>query len=209
MRTARYAAVALAVLAVSLPAGAAAPQQVFVLDGRGHGHGVGMAQDSANAMAAAGASHTQILDLFYPGTSRARRSSSIRVAVWEAGAPNGSVTVRAPGGARVSSGGAAKDAPPGSVLQVSADAAGFHVRTAAPTRGSAVRAGLLAEPSPSPEGPLPAARRREPSRASGLLRAVAEAAAPPRRPAPPAAPEPRRGEPGARRRLLLRQRVAR
>jgi SpoIID/LytB domain protein len=109
-----------------------------------------MAQDSANVMAAAGASHGQILDLFYPGTGRGQRSSAIRVAVWEAGAPTGAVTVTVPGGARVSSDGAAAQAPPGAVLQISADATGFHVRQVPVARGSVVRSGLLADPSPSP-----------------------------------------------------------
>ena len=183
----------LALLALPvLPAGAAAPaapQQVFVLDGKGHGHGVGMAQDSANAMAAAGASHEQILDLFYPGTKRAVRSSAIRVAVWEAGAPNGSVTVVAPGGARVSGDSGAKDAPAGAVLQVSVDGSGYHVRQAAPVRGSALRAGLLApEPSPSPTSeplaPLPS-QEPQPSPA-------ASSAAPTSKPAPKPAPKPSR-----------------
>lgn len=182
----------LALLALPvLPAGAAAPQAVFVLDGKGHGHGVGMAQDSANAMAAAGASHGQILDLFYPGTRRAVRSSPIRVAVWEAGAPNGTVTVAAPRGARVSSDAGVKDAPAGAVLQVSVDGAGYHVRQVAPARGSAVRAGLLggeASPEPSPTNPPPLAplptAQPEPSPS-------VTSSAPAPTPAPPGPPAPR------------------
>jgi SpoIID/LytB domain protein len=145
---------ALGLVALPLPsAGAAspAPQAVFVLDGKGHGHGVGMAQDSANAMAAAGQSHEQILDLFYPGTKRSVRRSAIRVAVWEAGAPAGTVTVSTSGGATVSGSAGSREVPAGTVLQVSTDGSGFSVRAAAPARGSAVRAGLLEEePSPSP-----------------------------------------------------------
>ena len=153
-RRRRLAAVPLALVVAVVPLApvdAAPPTQaVLVLDGRGHGHGVGMAQDSANAMAAAGQSHTQILSHFYPGTGRARRTSALRVAVWEAGTPFGSVSVAVPSGARVSGGGRAADVPPGTVLQVSADAAGYHVRSSAPARGSALRAGLVQEPSPSP-----------------------------------------------------------
>ena len=161
MRLPRAALPVVAAL-VALPlvpvAAAPAPQSVLVLDGRGRGHGVGMAQDSANAMAAAGATHEQILQLFYPGTSRARRSSALRVAVWEAGTPYGSVTVVAPGGARVSGGGRAADAPPGAVLRVTAAPSGFSVRQVTPARGAAVRAGLVQQPSPSPSpsaDPLP------------------------------------------------------
>lgn len=143
---------------VALPAAAQPAQDVFVLEGRGHGHGVGMAQDSAQAMAAAGAGHEQILSHFYPGAGRGQLSSAIRVAVWEAGAPTGQVTVTVPGGARVSGDGRTAEAPAGAVLRVSADADGYHVRQVPPTRGSAVRSGLLAEPSASPSSssdPLP------------------------------------------------------
>lgn len=153
----RLVPVALIVL-IAVPAAAQPAQDVFVLEGRGNGHGVGMAQDSAQAMAAAGAGHEQILSHFYPGAGRGRRSSAIRVAVWEAGAPSGQVAVTVPGGARVSGDGRSADAPAGAVLQVSADAAGYHVRQVAPTRGSAVRSGLLGEPSASPspsDDPLP------------------------------------------------------
>lgn len=190
-RTVRKALGLSAVLALValplLPAGAAVPQQVFVIDGKGHGHGVGMAQDSANAMAAAGASHAQILDLFYPGTRRAVRSSALRVAVWEAGAPHGTVTVAAPRGARVSSGSTAQDAPPGAVLQVSVDGSGYHVRQAAPVRGSAVRAGLLAGPSPTPSAPqpLPALPTEEPAPTP-----AAASPGPTKGPAPKPAPRP-------------------
>ena len=104
---------ALALLAAPLLVGAApAPQPVFVLSGRGFGHGVGMAQDSARAMAAAGNSREQILGHFYPGTGRGRRSSLVRVAVWEAGAATGAVTVTVPGGARITGGGRTAQAAP-------------------------------------------------------------------------------------------------
>ena len=148
---------ALAVVAAPLLVGAApAAPTVFVLDGRGHGHGVGMAQDSAHAMAAGGQDYEQILGHFYPGTSRGRRSSLIRVVVWEAGAATGQVTVTVPGGARVSSDSESAQARAGAVLQVSADGAGYHVREVTPPRqGIVLRAALLG-PSPSPtSGGLP------------------------------------------------------
>ena len=144
-----------ALLLVALPVltGAAPPppQQVLVIDGRGHGHGVGMAQDSAFAMAAAGASHEQILNLFYPGTRRGVRGGTIRVAVWEADAPTGEVTLRLPGGGRVRGDSGSADARPGAVLRVYNDGSGYHVRevVAAP-RAAALRAALVETPSPSP-----------------------------------------------------------
>jgi SpoIID/LytB domain protein len=149
---------ALALVAGPLLVGAApASPTVFVLEGRGHGHGVGMAQDSAQAMAVEGKDHEQILGHFYPGTARGRRSSLIRVVVWEAGSATGQVAVTVPGGARVSSDTGAVQARAGAVLQVAVDASGYHVREATPPRqGSVLRAALL-EPSPSPTGggPLP------------------------------------------------------
>jgi SpoIID/LytB domain protein len=148
---------ALSLVALSAPPVLAAPAgAVFVLDGKGYGHGVGMAQDSANAMAAAGMDHEQILQHFYPGTKRGRRSSVIRVAVWEAGAPSGEVLVTVPQGARVGDDSSAVQARPGAVLRVVADGAGYHVREVVQPQGAAVRGALLASPSPSPtDGPLP------------------------------------------------------
>ena len=181
-----------------LPAGAApSAGQVFVLDGRGHGHGVGMAQDSAHAMAAAGATHDQILGLFYPGTSRGSRASLIRVAVWEAGAPTGEVTVSAPGGARVSGDGRTANARPGAVLRISSNGSGFTVREVPPGRGSALREGLLESPSPSPSSqPLPPVL---PSPASSPVSSPAPPASPaPTSPSASAAapqPTPRPGQP--------------
>ena len=172
------------------PAEAQAPQEdVFVLEGRGHGHGVGMAQDSAQAMALAGAGHEQILRHFYPGTGRARRSSAIRVAVWEAGAPTGQVTVSVPGGARVSGDGRSADAPAGAVLQVSAVGGGYQIRQVAPARGSALRAGLLGEPSPSPSpspssDPLPGGLPSAPSPEASASPSPAASAEPSPDPAP-------------------------
>src|SRR3954451_22096448 len=113
-RTTARSLTALALVAAPLLVGAAPAQQpVFVLSGRGHGHGVGMAQDSARAMAAAGNSYEQILSHFYPGTGRARRTSDVRVDVWDAGSATGAVTVTVPGGARVTGGGRSAEARPG------------------------------------------------------------------------------------------------
>lgn len=205
---ARRAAALGAALLLALPwwPAAAAPSAgaVLVLDGRGHGHGVGMAQDSANAMAAAGATHEQILGLFYPGTSRGSRASLIRVAVWEAGAPTGEVTVTAPGGARVSGDGRTADAPAGAVLRISFDGSRFAVRQVPVARGSALRRGLLQDPTPSPtpssqplpvlpsSGPSPAApapSSPSPSPTSAAPRPTPRPAQPPAA-APSASPSP-------------------
>ena len=155
-RTPGRSLAALALAAAPLLTGAAAaPQPVFAIDGRGFGHGVGMAQDSARAMAAAGSNREQILGHFYPGTGRGRRGGPVRVAVWEAGAATGAVTVTVPDGARVSSGARSAQARPGAQLRISVDATGYHVREVGPApRAMALRAALLIGPTPS-GGPLP------------------------------------------------------
>ena len=141
-------------LATLAPSADAAPtqQDVFVIEGKGFGHGVGMAQISANAMARAGQSREQILNHFYPGTGRGSRNATLAVAVWEAEAPTGEVTVTVPGGARISDGSRSTQARAGAVLRLSADATGYHVREVAPPpRAAAVRAALVDEsPTPTP-----------------------------------------------------------
>ena len=203
LRRAR-ARLALAVCVTALPAlvgisSSAAAEPVFVLSGRGHGHGVGLAQDSARAMAATGADHEKILSHFYPGTLRGRRSSLIRVAVWEAEAGPADVTTSVPSGARISSEGRSVSAAPGAVLRLTVDGSGYHVRevrSAPAPRPAAMRAAWVAAatPSPSPSqggGPLP-----------NLLPSVAPSPAPSRSPAaspapgqspPPASSAPRPG----------------
>ncbi len=153
-------ALALSVLAsvCGAPALAATPtaQQVFGFDGKGYGHGVGMAQVSAQAMAVAGQGREQILDHFYPGTRRAVRQAILAVAVWEADAPTGAVTLGTPSGARISDGRQAVQSRPGALLQVSVDGAGYHVREQARAPApAALRAAFVEEStSPTPE-PIP------------------------------------------------------
>ncbi|MEA3056909.1 MAG: stage sporulation protein, partial [Actinomycetota bacterium] len=65
------------------PAHAAVP--VVVVNGRGHGHGVGMAQDGAFFMGAHGASMTDILGHFYPGTALGSAKGDLRVVVLVSG----------------------------------------------------------------------------------------------------------------------------
>ncbi|MEO6203843.1 MAG: SpoIID/LytB domain-containing protein [Mycobacteriales bacterium] len=147
-------ALALSVVASlgGLPARAAtpSPQQVFQFDGKGYGHGVGMAQVSAQAMAVAGQSHEQILQHFYPGTSRARRQAVLAVGVWEADAPIGSVTLGTPSGARVSDGQKSVQSRPGALLQVSADGSGYHVREQPRSPGPGVVRAVFTQESPTP-----------------------------------------------------------
>ena len=71
---------------------------VVVIDGQGWGHGVGMAQDGAFWMAKAGATTSQILGQFYPGTSLAKMTpGDVRVAVFNGSA----VTIAFPNGGRI------------------------------------------------------------------------------------------------------------
>src|SRR5215207_5188678 len=71
-------------VAGAVPARAAGQgEAVLVIEGKGFGHGVGMAQDGAYAMASRGSSAAAILSHFYPGTSIARRTATVRVGVLE------------------------------------------------------------------------------------------------------------------------------
>ncbi|MGH9277782.1 MAG: SpoIID/LytB domain-containing protein [Acidimicrobiales bacterium] len=107
------------------------PEPEVVLVGKGFGHGVGMAQDGAYAMARAGASATDILTTFYPGTSIGQRSGSVRVNVLDA--PVSEVVLSFPSGGEVGERGGAGQSPglpvtirPGGSLRVSSDG-GYRV----------------------------------------------------------------------------------
>ncbi|MCX6406677.1 MAG: SpoIID/LytB domain-containing protein [Propionibacteriales bacterium] len=67
-----------------------------VINGRGFGHGIGMSQYGAQGAARSGKTFKQILASYYPGTSLAQRSGSIRVLVGDA--TSSTVTVRARSG---------------------------------------------------------------------------------------------------------------
>ncbi|WP_317698821.1 N-acetylmuramoyl-L-alanine amidase, partial [Aeromicrobium sp. REDSEA-S32_B7] len=67
-----------------------------VINGRGFGHGIGMSQYGAQGAARQGKTFQQILASYYPGTSVAQRSGSIRVLVGDA--TSSTVTVRARSG---------------------------------------------------------------------------------------------------------------
>ncbi|MEX2659967.1 MAG: SpoIID/LytB domain-containing protein, partial [Acidimicrobiales bacterium] len=82
-------------MAVAPPASAAVT--VIVLEGEGWGHGVGMAQDGAFWMGEDGASTSEILAHFYPGTSAGQAGGDVRVTVATPGA-EGTVVVFPSGG---------------------------------------------------------------------------------------------------------------
>ena len=108
-----------------------APGRV-VIDGKGFGHGVGLAQDGAYWMGKAGKNVSQILSLFFPGTSLAKRNGVVRVPL----ASLGSLSMVLPSGG--SAGGVA--VPPGGSVRavagsgvVSINLAGAPVDGPAPT----------------------------------------------------------------------------
>src|SRR5437879_7349789 len=70
--------------ATQTPAPPAADRVVFT--GVGSAHGLGMAMDGVEGQARAGWSYDRILSLFYPGTSVAHSSGTIRVWIAEGGA---------------------------------------------------------------------------------------------------------------------------
>jgi SpoIID/LytB domain protein len=101
-----------------------APGRV-VIDGKGYGHGVGLAQDGALWMGKNGKSSTQILALFFPGTTLSKRGGVVRVPlksidaltiVFPSGGTVGSISVPAGGAIRMIAGkgvvSAVKTTPP-------------------------------------------------------------------------------------------------
>jgi SpoIID/LytB domain protein len=82
---ARACALAVAAVATATPPLLAAEPALIPalqIDGRGFGHGVGMAQDGALAMGRSGATLTQILNQFYPGTALGKATGQVRVPVY-------------------------------------------------------------------------------------------------------------------------------
>lgn len=91
--------VALVVSAAQARLAAPAPESVFVLTGGGWGHGVGMSQWGAYGQALEGRTATEILAVYYPGTTLERAASrTLRVLLQAAAA---TVTVSAATGLRV------------------------------------------------------------------------------------------------------------
>ena len=133
---------------------------VLVIDGRGHGHGVGMAQDGALWMGVAGANLAQIVGHFYPGTSFAKSSGSVRVAVFRSGSgdavlqfPDGGQVRDAPSGDQ--SAGFPVDVPPGGQARVWWDGGRYHAqlvggsRSYAASAATASRTGNVEVPGPT------------------------------------------------------------
>ena len=141
-------------LSLSAPSAAQAQAQAsggaLLIDSRGSGHGVGMAQDGALALGLAGASATDILGTFYPGTSIGKGSGTVAVPVLE---PAGPVVISFPSGGEVRdapSGGQSAGFPvsvsPGGSVQLSFDGGNYH---ATPQAGAAV-ATPPTTPAPKP-----------------------------------------------------------
>src|SRR5688500_1325303 len=93
----RFSAVFVAAVALAVPGGASArPSQTtrsaavpagptFVISGRGWGHGVGMSQYGARGFAETGATYSQVLAHYYPGTELGRAPvANVRVLLVEA-----------------------------------------------------------------------------------------------------------------------------
>lgn len=93
--------VGVAALATTFVAPAHADVPVLVLDGKGWGHGVGLAQFGGRYLATQGADAGRILSTFYPGTSPATQTGTVRVAVFTS--PNRVTTLSFPDGGEVRS----------------------------------------------------------------------------------------------------------
>jgi hypothetical protein len=87
----------------------AATSSTVRFEGNGYGHGVGMSQYGARGRAAAGQTHGEILDFYYPGTTLSTRPSAddLRVHLFSGRAavytPTGPVNLLGPGGGIIGS----------------------------------------------------------------------------------------------------------
>lgn len=167
---------------------AAGTGPVLLIEGRGFGHGVGMAQDGAYAMATAGASATDILAQFYPGTSLGRRSGTVRV---DLQSQPGTVVVALPGGGEVRDAASGASSPgfpvtvsPGGSVALSFAGGAYRAK---PLSGASLSrsAPATAAPVAAPPPPAAAGRATAPSTtAPGLLSPLLGALAPPPAPGP-------------------------
>ena len=98
-------------------AGPAQADTIVVIDGRGFGHGVGMAQDGAYWMGKSGRTATEILRLFYPGTTLAKQGGVVRVPLLSVG----SITIGFPNGGMIGD----RRVAPGSQVEVRSTAGGL------------------------------------------------------------------------------------
>lgn len=119
--------------ATAPPARAQAGRVAVVdLDGRGWGHGVGLPQWGSKYLADAGASHTDLLGTFYPGTQIGSADNrDVRVGVYSS--PSRQVTFVFPNGGEVRSAPSGEQAPgfplrvgPGGSIVVRYDASGYR-----------------------------------------------------------------------------------
>lgn len=121
------AAVALPASATSARGSDPTPAPSITLSGRGHGHGVGLSQDGALALGRAGASLTQMLGTFYPGTSLVPVGhADVRVAVASA-KQHDAVRVLLAAGGVVRSGSSGVQVPPGGSVDLRHEADGYQV----------------------------------------------------------------------------------
>ena len=131
--------------------GPATAEQIVVIDGRGFGHGVGMAQDGAYWLGRSGRTATDILRVFYPGTTTANRSGSVRVPLLS----SGSVTIGFPSGGTLDG----RSVAPGSTALISPAGGGLTARVVS----GAVATGSSSVPTTTA---LASTRPSRPSRAS-------------------------------------------
>lgn len=73
----------------------------FTLQGSGYGHGIGMSQYGAYGAAQKGLTWQQILDFYYPGTTRAKQPASQQIRVWITGDHDNDLRVAASAGLRL------------------------------------------------------------------------------------------------------------
>jgi stage II sporulation protein D len=182
--------------------------RVLVADGRGHGHGVGMAQDGAYWMARDGASLSQILGHFYPGTAPGTSSGTVRVVVLtapEAGALIGFPTggdLRSPEAGPQHPGFPVKVSPGGAVV-VRIAGGRYHVEpTGTGAGGASAASAASAASTPAQIPPIdpsttttiapPGGTTTTTAPGSSTTSTTAPGAAPPPPPAggPPSSPEP-------------------
>jgi stage II sporulation protein D len=154
------AAAAPAVLAfgtgpASVQAQPATPE--LVIEGKGWGHGVGMSQDGALTMGRAGASASDILGHFYPGTGLGRATGTLRVVVL----PSAGIgtLVEFPDGGRVRDDPTAEQSPgfpvevgPGGRVELLFDGARYTARAVSGFNGQGP---YPPAPPPAPDAPPP------------------------------------------------------
>jgi SpoIID/LytB domain protein len=183
----------------------AASGHAVVIETRGWGHGVGMSQDGALAMGQDGATASDILGHFYPGTSiTRRRGATVRVSVLDAGR---AVVVAFPGGGEVRDSRSGSQSPgfpvtvnPGGSVELSVDGSGYRAKplsgaTAAPVAPAPAAEGDGAEPDGEAE--VESAAAPTTTAPDGVSQLLGGLLAPPTTAAAAAAPPPSRDQAAA------------